>query len=47
MAYTAEQVASMLESSFEGDSSDDNLDFDAEELLKVECREDTEQGKTQ
>ena len=32
MAYTAEQVTSMLDSSFQGDSSDDDLGFDAEEL---------------
>ena len=44
MAYTAEQVTSMLDSSFPGDSSDDDLGFDAEELDNY-IRTETGQGK--
>jgi len=46
MAYTAEQVTCMLDSSFPGDSSDDDLGFDAEELDNY-IRTETGQGKMQ
>ena len=46
MAYTAEEVATLLDSSFQGaDSSDDDLGFDIELLENPQYVEETADGK--
>ena len=46
MAYTAEEVATLLDSSFQGaDSSDDDLGFDIELLENPQYVERTADGK--
>ena len=46
MAYTAEEVATLLDSSFQGaDSSDDDLGFDIELLENPQYVEGTADGK--
>ena len=46
MAYTAEEVATLLDSSFQGvDSSDDALGFDIELLENPQYVEGTADGK--
>ena len=46
MAYSAEQVVSLLNTSFQGeDSSDDDFGFEIEMIANAECVEGTGEGR--
>jgi hypothetical protein len=46
MAYSAEQVVSLLNNSFQGeDSSDDDFGFEIEMIANAECVEEPGKGR--